>query len=62
MIRYGPLDAQERRELMMCENIAIAMCSHTVGLIIIGVAHLHSMMAKLSKDFETDGYAYRLEP
>jgi hypothetical protein len=61
VIQYGPLPTQEMREEAMCENIVRAMSSCNVGLVVVGVAHLHSMLAKLSKDFEVKGYAYRLE-
>jgi hypothetical protein len=61
VIRYGPLAAQEMREEFMCENIRTAMGSHQSGLVVVGVAHLHSMLMKLSKHFNVEGYAYRLE-
>jgi hypothetical protein len=59
--QYGPLAAQEAREKMICGNIEMAMASHQVGLIVIGVAHLHSMLMKLSTKFEVKAYAYRAE-
>jgi len=59
--QYGPLATQEMREEAMCGNIVRAMSSRNVALVVVGVAHLHSMLAKLSKNFEVKGYAYRLE-
>jgi hypothetical protein len=61
VIRYGPLPTQEIREEAMREGIVRAMSSRNVALVVVGVAHLHSMLVKLSKDFEVDAYAYRLE-
>ncbi len=59
--QYGPLPTQEMREEAMCGNIVHAMSSRNVALVVVGLAHLHSMLAKLSKDFEVKGYAYGLE-
>jgi hypothetical protein len=59
--RRGPLPTQEMREEAMCDNIVLAMASRNVGLVVVGVAHLHSMQAKLSRDFEVKAYGYRLE-
>lgn len=56
--RYGPLAIQEMREKVMCENILQAMSSRNVAVVVLGLAHLHSMMMKLSKDFEVRGYSY----
>lgn len=44
---YGPLDKQENREARMVQNIQDAMKDHRVGLFIVGLAHLHSISAKL---------------
>lgn len=49
VIQYGPLSVQKNREEAMCENITRAMSSRNVALIVVGVAHLHSMMVSLSK-------------
>jgi hypothetical protein len=59
--QYGPLPAQEVREEAMCGNIVRAMSARNVALVVVGLAHLHSMLAKLSKNFDVKGYAYRLE-
>jgi hypothetical protein len=56
--QYGPIDAQQKRELMMCKNIKRFMFSVDVGLVVIGVTHLHSMFLKLSNEFEVAGYAF----
>ena len=59
--RYGPLLSQERRENLMCTNIATAMSLYETGVLVIGLGHLHSMMMKLSGQFEIDGYGFGLE-
>jgi len=46
---YGPLDKQENREQRMTQNIQNAMKDHSVGVFIVGLAHLHSMSAKLKQ-------------
>ena len=61
VVQYGPLGTQEQREEAMRESIVRAMSSRSVALVLVGVAHLHSMMLKLSSDFLVSGYAYRLE-
>lgn len=58
---YGPIINQERREKVMCENIARSMSSYQVGVVVVGLAHLHSMFVKLSNGFEMEGYSYRPE-
>lgn len=60
--RYGPLPIQEKREKLMCENIATAMSAYGTAVVVIGLGHLHSMMMKLSGNFDLDGYGYGLEP
>ena len=54
--QYGPIDTQEKRENAMCQNIAAAMSSIDIGIVVIGVAHLHSMFLKLSREFRVKGY------
>jgi hypothetical protein len=56
--KYGPLAAQEKRETAMCENIRDAMATHDSAVIVIGLAHLHSIYAKLANDFDVDGYGF----
>lgn len=56
--RYGPLASQEKRENLMCDNIIAAMSAYETGVVVIGLGHLHSMMVKLSGDFDVDGYGY----
>jgi hypothetical protein len=58
ILRYGPLDVQERREVLMCINIRDVMSKFDSGLLVIGEAHLHSMAAKLLPEFEVDAYGY----
>ena len=47
MSEYGPLENQDNREREMLENICAAMEPHRVGIVLIGLAHLHSMSQKL---------------
>ena len=61
IVRYGPVAVQENRELAMCTNISTAMLNREVAVVVIGLAHLHSLMVKLSGGFEVRGYAYQLE-
>ncbi len=56
---YGPLDRQERREQRMIENILSEMEGHSVGLFIVGHAHLHSMSLKLKEaHFNVTAYSW----
>ncbi len=50
MAEYGPLENQENRENRMIENSCEAMKEHDVGLLLIGLAHLHSMSRKCLKE------------
>ncbi|WP_213803220.1 hypothetical protein [Granulicella sp. dw_53] len=47
MGEYGPLDHQENRVRAMVEHVCTAMARHHVGILLIGLAHLHSMSQKL---------------
>jgi hypothetical protein len=55
---YGPIDVQERREKVMCKNISDAMKSYQKALIVLGLAHLHSMFMKLEEEFEVSAYMF----
>lgn len=44
---YGPFESQEARENEMARNIKAEMELHETGIFIVGVAHLHSLFAKL---------------
>jgi hypothetical protein len=44
---YGPLDKQENREKKMVTNVQEAMKDHRVGIFVVGLAHVHSISAKL---------------
>jgi hypothetical protein len=56
---YGPLDVQELREKYMTERISEFMKPCNVGLLIIGLAHLHSIISKLTQfGFEVHGYNF----
>ena len=59
--RYGPLNSQEKREKLLSKNIVNAMSAYETGVVVIGLAHLHSMMMRLSSNFDVDGYGFGLE-
>jgi hypothetical protein len=57
MAEYGPLDHQENRERAMVEHVCTAMTGHHVGILLIGLAHLHSMSQKLlAADFNVTAF------
>jgi hypothetical protein len=59
MNEYGPLDKQESREQRMAQNIRTEMEGHSVGLFIVGDAHLHSMSMKLKEEhFNVTAYSW----
>ncbi len=60
--RYGPFDAQERRECAMREKVIREIANFRTGILIFGLAHPHSMSGKLAGDFEVKSYGYGLEP
>ena len=59
MAEYGPYRQQEKREIQMVENICAKMEQHASGLVVVGVAHLHSLLTKLrNRNFEVVGYVW----
>ena len=55
--RYGPVDAQTRRECSMLEEIRTAMNGKEIGLLILGWAHLHSLSERLVRaGFEVEPF------
>ena len=60
LLQYGPIANQESREVAMCESIQRAMETRETALLVIGLAHLHSMFVKLSPEFDVKGYALSL--
>ena len=56
---YGPLDVHELRERYMVDRIKESMESFNVGLFIVGLAHLHSTLCKLTvAGFDARGYSW----
>lgn len=56
---YGPLNVQELRENYMVDHITFFMEAHTAGMLIVGLAHLHSLLSKLkAAGFEVRGYSW----
>lgn len=60
--RYGPFDVQERRELFIRDSIRAVMGAYASAVLVIGEAHLHSMVAKLDADFDVEAFAYAPPP
>lgn len=59
MSEYGPLDNQENREIRMLHIIERQMAKHHVGLLIVGLAHLHSLSMKLkTAKFNVSAYSW----
>jgi hypothetical protein len=55
--RYGPADIQTRREGLMLDAMQAAMRNRETGMMIVGMAHLHSMAEKLVRlGFEIEGF------
>jgi hypothetical protein len=56
---YGPFESQEARENSMVKKVQIEMQNYQNGLLIVGVAHLHSLFAKLrASGFRVTGYSW----
>lgn len=59
LYEYPPLNVQELRENYMVERARALMESYQTGLFIMGLAHLHSMLAKFkSIGFDVRGYSW----
>jgi hypothetical protein len=58
---YGPFDVQEKRERVMRDNIVREMAASQNGVLVVGLAHLHSLSMKLSSDFDLKSFAYHPE-
>lgn len=59
--QHGPFDIQESREELMRSNVISAMSAHDSGVLVVGVAHLHSMSMKLKNDFDLTAWAFAVE-
>jgi hypothetical protein len=59
MPEYGPLEVQERREAYMATRISESMKPYRTGLFIVGLGHLHSMLARVRiAGFDVKGYSW----
>jgi hypothetical protein len=59
LMEYGPVDVQERREQWMVEILDKVMQDHSVGLFVLGLAHLHSMVMKLrARQYRVSAYTW----
>jgi len=47
MYEYGPFENQEARERRMTENVQTEMENYEGGLLVVGLAHTHSLFGKL---------------
>jgi hypothetical protein len=55
---YGPLEAQRAREELMVKNIGSFSNRWNYGLLVVGIAHLHSMMERLSPSYVVEGFSW----
>lgn len=56
---YGPFENQEKRENWMVRRVEVEMANYTSGLFIIGIAHMHSLVAKLrAAGFHVTAYTW----
>lgn len=56
---YGPFENQEKREDWMVHRVEAEMANYASGLFIIGVAHMHSLFAKLrAAGFDVTAYTW----
>jgi hypothetical protein len=59
MSEYGPIENHENRERQMIRNVRSQMENHKVGLVVVGLAHLHSVSIKLGKaSFSVSAYSW----
>lgn len=59
--RYGPIEVQQTREELMCINIKREMDSVGSAVVVLGIAHLHSMFWKLHQEFEVEAFVFAWE-
>jgi hypothetical protein len=56
---YGPFEKQEAREKRMVQNVRAEMENYESGILVLGLAHMHSVFEKLeSSGFKVYGYKY----
>ena len=59
MHEYGPFENQDAREKRMVQNVRAEMESYESGILVLGLAHMHSVFEKLqSSGFKVYGYSY----
>jgi hypothetical protein len=49
---YGPMDVMEKRETTMIDSVATIMESKQSAVLVVGLAHLHSMASRLALLFD----------
>jgi hypothetical protein len=59
MCEYGPFENQDAREKRMVQNVRAEMQNYESGMLVLGLAHMHSIFEKLqSSGFKVYGYSY----
>ncbi len=59
MYEYGPFENQDAREKQMVQNVRVEMENYESGILVLGLAHMHSVFEKLqSSGFKVYGYSY----
>jgi hypothetical protein len=56
---YGPFENQDAREKQMVQNVRTEMTNYESGILVLGLAHMHSVFEKLqSSGFQVYGFSY----
>jgi hypothetical protein len=59
MYEYGPFENQETREKRMVQNVGAEMENYKSRILVLGLAHMHSVFEKLqASGFKVYGYSY----
>jgi hypothetical protein len=59
MHEYGPFEKQDAREKQMVQNVRTEMTNYESGILVLGLAHMHSIFEKLqSSGFQVYGFSY----
>ena len=59
MCEYGPFRNQDAREKQMVQNVRTEMTNYESGILVLGLAHMHSVFEKLkSSGFQVYGFSY----
>jgi hypothetical protein len=59
MYEYGPFENQDARERQMVQNVRTEMTNYESGILVLGLAHMHSIFEKLqSSGFQVYGFSH----